>query len=95
MNIRTFAAALIVLSLPQVLAAQQDASSQAQPGAVGTETRAWMDLQGNGSAASPVARPMPGDIAEHIYKRHSDSFTHPIPEEMSRESFTGGNGGGK
>jgi hypothetical protein len=84
-----------MLSLPQVLAAQQQGSGQSEPAAVGTETRAWMELQGNGSAASPVARPMPGDIAEHIYKRHSDSFTHPIPEEMSRESFTGGNGGGK
>jgi hypothetical protein len=37
---------------------------------------------------------MPGDIAEQVYKRHADSFAHPIPEELGRESFVGGSGGG-
>lgn len=93
MNIRPFAAALMLLSLPGVLAAQQE-SGTAPSEAVGPETRAWVDLQTQGAVASPVARPMPGDIAERVYQRHADSFAHPIPETLSRESFVGGSGGG-
>ena len=97
MNFRPLAVALATLSLPGVLAAQQEAGA-APSEAVGPETRAWVDLQASGSAASPVARPMPGDIAERVYQRHADSFAYPIPEEMGRESFVsdgGSSGGGK
>lgn len=93
MKIRSFAAALVVLSLPGLVAAEQEGGA-APSGAVGPETRAWIELQTSGTAASPTARPMPGDVAERVYKRHADSFAHPIPEELSRESFIGGNGGG-
>lgn len=93
MNIRPFAVALMLLSLPAVLAAQQDGDA-ASSEAVGPGTRSWVDLQTSGSAASPVARPMPGDIAERVYKRHADSFAYPIPEELGRESFVGDSGGG-
>lgn len=61
---------------------------------VGPETRAWVDLQVGGTAASAAERPLPGDIAEKIYQRHADSFAHPIPESLGRDSFVGGGGGG-
>ena len=92
MNIRPFAAALL-LSLPGVLMAQQQQTAPS-PEALGPETRAWVDLQTGGSAASQTARPMPGDIAERVYQRHADSFAHPIPESLGRESFVGGGSGG-
>lgn len=94
MNIRPFAVALVLLSLPGMLAAQQE-SGTASPETVGTGTRAWVDLQTSGAAASPAARPMPGDIAERVYKRHADSFAYPIPESLAREGFVeeGGSGG--
>ena len=60
----------------------------------GTETKAWLDLQKSGKAASKEARPVPGEIAEKTYDRYLKSFDHPIPEEFSRESFSSGNSGG-
>ena len=59
-------------------------ASAAEPGA---DTREWIDLQTGGSAASPEARPMPGDIAQKTYQRYADSFAQPIPEKLGRESF--------
>lgn len=93
MNVRPLAVALLLMALPGVLAAQEQRGGDPSE-AVGPETRTWVDLQASGAAASPVARPMPGDIAERVYKRHADSFAHPIPEELGRESFVS-EGGGK
>lgn len=55
---------------------------------VGTHTRNWVQLQTSGTAASPVERTMPGDIADKTYDRFANSFTHPIPEKFEREKFT-------
>ena len=55
---------------------------------VGTKTNAWVQLQTSGTAASPVERTMPGDIADKTYDRYANSFTHPIPEKFEREKFT-------
>lgn len=54
---------------------------------LGAETREWIGLQTGGSAASPEPRPMPGDIAEKTYDRYAESFTKPIPDELSKGSF--------
>lgn len=66
----------------------------------GLDVRAWTDLQKSGTAASPVSRPLPGEIADRSYKRYADSFSQPIPEHLGREGFVsdsggGGSGGGK
>jgi hypothetical protein len=92
MNVRPFALALLLSVVPGgALMAQQQGSDPAVAGtAVGPETRAWVDLQTSGGAASPVARPMPGDIAERVYQRHADSFAHPIPETLRQDSFSSG-----
>lgn len=47
----------------------------------------WIELQKGGTAASPVARPLPGDIAERSYERYAESFSQPIPESLKREGF--------
>lgn len=96
MNVRPFAVALMMLSLPGVVAAQQQ-SGPAAAEAVGPETRAWVDLQASGTAASSAARPMPGDIAERVYQRHADTFAQPIPQSLGRQGFVedGGGSGGK
>ncbi|MGQ0502711.1 MAG: DUF3613 domain-containing protein [Panacagrimonas sp.] len=62
---------------------------------VGTETRDWTALQVEGKAGSDVPRPMPGEIAERVYQRYAESFSHPIPEKLSQDSFTTTGGGGK
>lgn len=65
------------------------ASAQSQDDArVGEQTRAWLDLQASGTQASTAERPMTGELAERVYQRYLDSFTHPIPEQFKREAFT-------
>ena len=70
-------------------AAQAEAPS---PSGKGDATRAWMEFQTSGVAASQVDRPMHGQVAERVYQRYLDSFTHPIPDRFERESFSEGGG---
>lgn len=91
--LRPFALALTLAIPGGALMAQQQGSEGGVTEAVGPETRAWVDLQTSGSAASNVARPMPGDIAERVYQRHADSFARPIPETLRQDSFSTGSGG--
>ena len=59
----------------------------AEEARVGVETRDWTALQAAGTAASATERPMPGEIAERVYKRYADSYSHPIPEKLTKDSF--------
>lgn len=61
---------------------------------VGTETRAWLDFQKGGTAASPAERSLPGEIADRQFERYANSFSQPIPETFERDSFVS-EGGGK
>lgn len=83
MNMKFFVVPLL-LSLPWAVMADP------KPG---TETRAWVQLQKNGKAASKQKRPVPGEVAEKSYERYVKSFDHPIPETYSRESFNSSGGG--
>lgn len=89
---------LSLLLLPMTLALPLLA--QAQDAASSGNAREWLELQKSGSAASPVARPLPGEIAERSYQRYAESFSQPIPKTLEREGFLsqgggGGSGGGK
>jgi hypothetical protein len=46
---------------------------------IGDATRGLLQLQASGRAAAPLL-PMLGEPANAAYKRHLDSFSHPIPE---------------
>lgn len=85
---------LLGLSSPMA-AAQGEAAEPAAPGSA----RDWLELQKSGAAASPVARPLPGELADRSFQRYADSFSQPIPESLDREAFLseggGGGGGGK
>lgn len=61
---------------------------------VGSATRSWTELQISNSAASPVARPLTGEVADKIYQRYLDSYTKPIPQTFPRDNFTTGSGSG-
>lgn len=89
MNVRILAVTLLCCA--GVAHAQDSAPPSEAP--VGPETRAWVDLQTGGSAASTADRSMPGDIAARVYQRHADSFARPIPESLGREAFVGDAGG--
>lgn len=54
---------------------------------VGQKTHDLLELQRSGTAASPTPRPMPGDIAERVYERYAESFSLPVPENFSRDTF--------
>lgn len=63
-------------------AAQPAALATATPRPVGASTRAWLHLQRSGEQAGS-ASPIPGEIATITWKRHVDSFRHPIPETFA------------
>ncbi len=61
----------------------------------GADTRYWVATQIAGTQSVTELRPMPGDVASHVYARYVKSFDYPIPETFKRETFgTGGSGGG-
>lgn len=63
---------------------------------LGSDTRAWLDLQKSASAQTPDLRAVPGEVAEQVYQRYINSFKYPIPQAFARETFieSGGSGGG-
>ena len=67
------------------------------PPRTGEQTRALLELQKRGSAAAPqkAPKPVPGEVADRVYQRYLNSFSHPIPASFPRESFGGGSGQGK
>lgn len=77
-----------------LLAVAVMASAAAHEPAVGERgeaTRVWLQYQRSGDHASASERPMPGDVAERVYQRYLQSFSHPIPETFERErGFTTG-----
>ncbi len=93
MNKFPFRAALAIT----LLAALPLAAAAAEPTPpLGSEARAWLELQQSGRQASGTPRPMPGEIADNVYQRYLDSFKLPIPAEFKRQSTTdSGNGSGQ
>lgn len=81
--------AMCMMLLPVVMLG----ACASQPG-TGRDTRAWMDLQKGGSAASAEPQPMTGEVADKVYQRYVDSFGYPLPEQFKRESIKSGEGGG-
>ena len=82
-SLRAGAATIVLLAVVQAASAQSQDTQR-----IGEQTRAWLDLQAGGTQASAAERPVTGELAERVYQRYLDSFTHPIPEQFSRESFT-------
>lgn len=85
---------LILLSLSilaPALAAPPRLASEA--GEVGAESRAWLELQKSGKAASAAPRPQPGEVADKVYQRWLNSHDQPIPAQFNREGFSGGASG--
>ncbi|HSW12395.1 MAG TPA: DUF3613 domain-containing protein [Solimonas sp.] len=74
---------IVLLALVAPLAQAGDADT---PPRVGDETRAWLQLQTDGSAAAPGDRPMSGEVADKVYERYVNSFGQPIPAHLERES---------
>lgn len=68
-------------------------AAMAQQAGTPATARDWVELQKGGTAASPVPRPLPGDIAERSYERYAESFSQPIPETLEREGFIEEGGG--
>ena len=65
----------------------------AGPARVGDATAGLLALQRDGTAASPVPRPIPGDVAGRSYQRYLKSFEQPIPERLGSSTAGGGGGG--
>ncbi|MGQ0618641.1 MAG: DUF3613 domain-containing protein [Panacagrimonas sp.] len=93
MNRYSFFAVLIVpLAVAfSPVAGAQDAAAAGGPGS--GSARDWVELQKSNSAASPIARPLPGEIADRSFQRYADSFSQQIPATLDREEFLSGGGG--
>jgi hypothetical protein len=78
--------------LPFAALAQSEvpAAPAADGGGFGSQTRLWLSTQAGGANAVTEARPMPGEVATLVYQRYLQSFSYPIPERFSSDSFTAG-----
>lgn len=47
---------------------------------VGSQTQQWLNMQREGSHASPQAQTLPGPVMDQVYQRYIKSFGHPIPD---------------
>ena len=82
--------------LPLMLALPLVAVAAEAPQPVGEESKAWLQLQNSGQQAANGPRPMPGEMADHVYQRYLDSFKQPIPAEFKRQSTSdSANGSGQ
>ncbi len=87
-------AALAQTSAP---APTQDSATIVPRSGFGGETDVWMAMQLNPAYTANDSRPIPGEVANRTFVRYLGSFTHPIPEQFERQSFSGsgaGTGGG-
>lgn len=91
--IRKEAVAPLSICIALLLFAAPLAAQQPTTGPAPTSARDWVELQKSGTAASPVPRPLPGDIADRSYQRYAESFSQPIPESLEREGFIEDGGG--
>jgi hypothetical protein len=90
MSHKSIAAALPLILLSGANMAAADSLDRA----VGEETRRWLELQSSGAAASKNPQTVSGPVADAIYQRYVESFTHPIPEFYKNEQNGNGYGGG-
>ncbi len=63
---------------------EEDISKRAQP-VNGVRTTQWLDMQREGRAAGNLL-PIPAAEAGPSYQRYIDSFTIPIPDQLSSQS---------
>jgi len=61
---------------------------------VGEATQGLLALQSSGAAASPMARPIPGDVAGRSYQRYIKSFEYAIPERFGAAVKSAGSNSG-
>jgi len=61
---------------------------------VGEATQGLLALQSSSAAASPVARPIPGDVAGRSYQRYMKSFDYAIPERFGAAVKSAGSNSG-
>jgi hypothetical protein len=57
--------------------AEEAAQATAQPQP--SVTRAWLDMQSSGKAASAQPQPLSGAAMNQAHERYIKSFSHPIP----------------
>lgn len=93
MKIRFAGPAVLTASMLAALATQVAVADEPAPAPLGTDTRAWLQLQASGNASKGELRPMPGEVADKVYDRYLQSFDNQIPDEFERETFVSGGSG--
>lgn len=88
---RTSVALLVLMMVAGGVQAQGDSSGGGQTAektpAVGERTRALLDMQREGSAATDKGQSLPRAARARALERYLDSFAHPIPRRFERDEF--------
>ncbi|HEY0973474.1 MAG TPA: DUF3613 domain-containing protein [Solimonas sp.] len=91
---RVFASVAAALGAGLLMTSAPLSANPGEQPSFGADTRAWVELQRSGAAASPEVQPVPGEVADKVYQRYLKSFDQPIPAEFDRERFVSGSSGG-
>lgn len=84
MKDRVLIAGLICMLFPFELIAAPDSGEQ-EPA---TATAVLLSMQSKGINSSPDDQHLDGKVRENIYKRYVESFSSPIPDRFTEDSFT-------
>ncbi|GAA4088312.1 DUF3613 domain-containing protein [Zhongshania borealis] len=87
MKTSTLCLALLVAAISMPTFAEQDIEYTPNT-AQQTTTHRLLEQQRSGQNASTQEQYLSGPARTEIYKRYVKSFTHPIPERFSSDSFT-------
>jgi len=92
-NLAAIGSIVLAAFIGSVALAQPAGDATAAPSDFGSQTNAWLSMQLNPAYTANDPRPIPGEVANRTYVRYLDSFSHPIPEQFERQSFSGSGGG--
>lgn len=70
---------LCALSLQALAASEEETAPASENTHAQPKTRAWLELQSSGEAASEQPQTLSGPAMERIHERYLKNFTHPIP----------------
>lgn len=81
---------LCALPLHALAASSEETAPPPDSSEIQPATKAWLDLQSSGEAASDQSQTLSGPAMDRIHERYLKNFTHPIPpsyEHAERISY--------
>ena len=70
---------MLTSTSPQALAEMDQENLRPESPETQSATKAWLELQSSGRAASEQAQPLTGPAMDRVHERYLKNFSHPIP----------------